>query len=95
MIADFLDFVVNGVLGLGIGNITLLVSLAALVVYWHRAQSAAAFFGTWLGKIVFAVVVIGVLNAIGVIQEISFARGAELVSALIGFVIGLLPAGIA
>lgn len=94
MITDFVDFVANGVLGLGVANITLLTAAVALAVYWHRAQSVFALLGTWLGKLVFATVAIGVLNAVGVIEEISFARGAELLSAVLAFLLGVLPEGL-
>lgn len=94
MIADFIDFVANGVLGLGVANITLLTAVVALAVYWHRAQSVFALLGTWIGKLVFATVSIGVLNAVGVIEEISFTRAVELVSAVIAFLLDLLPPGL-
>lgn len=91
MIADFVDWLLNGVLGLGVGRIGLVVGLIATALYWHKAQGAAAFLGSWIGKVVFSAVAIGLLMVLGVIPTLDLNRALVLVRHALELIVGLIP----
>jgi len=73
----------------GAGQVGLAAGLIGAALYWRKALGIAGLLSDWVGRVVFSLVVIGVLLLTGIIPTLHVSEAISLVRGIFEFMVDL------
>jgi hypothetical protein len=91
LIEDGLRWLLEGVLGWHVEQLTLIIALLGLGLYWRKFQSFAGLLSSAIGRVVTVAVAIAVLRALEVIPALDVGRALGLAAEIVSWALDLVP----